>query len=155
MQNLVSMNLTSDQLTAVDSALESLETSLAAMVSLSPAQRRSVPRMGDKSEAFCRQTLLLLGQNPQVVTPNLGLPDAESDLATLDALRPRLLRLARLTARGSDTEMALGSDVMAAALEGYALLKVSGRNQSLEGLRASLGSRFAKRSRTTPEAKAA
>jgi hypothetical protein len=110
--------------------------------------------MGDKSEAFCRQALSLLGQNPQVVNPGLGLPEAESDLATLDALRPRLQRLARLSARASDTEVALGSDIMSTALQGYALLKVSGRNQSLEGLRASLGSRFAKKPRST-EAQAA
>ena len=154
MQNLVSMNLSADQLAAVDAALSALESNLAEMVSLTPKQRRTVPRMGDKSEAFCRQALSLLGQNPQVVNPSLGLPEAESDLATLDALRPRLQRLARLSARGSDTEMALGSDIMSASLQGYALLKVSGRNQSLEGLRTSLGSRFAKKSRT-PEVKAA
>ena len=112
MQNLVSMNLSSDQLAAVDAALTALESNLAEMVSLTPKQRRTVPRMGDKSEAFCRQALSLLGQNPQVVNPSLGLPEAESDLATLDALRPRLQRLARLSARGSDTEMALGSDIM-------------------------------------------
>jgi hypothetical protein len=153
-QNLVSMNLTNDQLTAVDAALTALETNLSGMVALSPEQRRSVPRMGDKSEAFCRQTLSLLEQNPQVVNPNLGLEEAQGDLTTLDALRPRLQRLARLSERGSDTEMALGSDVMAAALHGYALLKVSGRNQGLEALRASLGTRFAKRPRV-PEAKAA
>jgi hypothetical protein len=153
-QNLVSMNLTSDQLAAVDAALVALETNLAGMVSLSPQQRRRVPRMGDKSEAFCRQTLSLLGQNPQVVNPGLGLPEAELDLATLDALRPRMQRLARLSARASDTEVALGSDIMSTALQGYALLKVSGRNQSLEGLRASLGSRFAKKPRST-EAQAA
>ena len=154
MQNLVSMNLSSDQLAAVDAALSALESNLSEMVSLTPKQRRTVPRMGDKSEAFCRQALSLLGQNPQVVNPSLGLPEAESDLATLDALRPRLQRLARLSARGSDTEMALGSDIMATSLQGYALLKVSGRNQSLEGLRASLGSRFAKKPRST-EAQAA
>ena len=154
MQNLVSMNLSSDQLAAVDAALSALESNLSEMVSLTPKQRRTVPRMGDKSEAFCRQALSLLGQNPQVVNPSLGLPEAESDLATLDALRPRLQRMGRLLQRGMDTEVALGSDVMAAALQGYALLKVSGRNQSLEGLRTSLGSRFAKKSRT-PEVKAA
>jgi len=153
-QNLVSMNLTNDQLTTVDAALEALETNLSAMVSLSPQQRRAVPRMGDKSEAFCRQTLSLLELNQQVVNPSLGLPEAQADLAALDALRPRLQRMGRLLQRGMDTEVALGSDVMAAALQGYALLKVSGRNQSLEGLRTSLGSRFAKKSRT-PEVKAA
>jgi hypothetical protein len=148
MQNLVSMVVSDDQFAAVDAALASLEANLSGMVSLSPEQRRSVPRMGGKSEAFCRQTLSLLGQNPQVVNPNLGLPDAASDLALLDALRPRLQRLERLHARGSDTQMALGSDVMATALHGYKLLKVSGNSQSLDGLRASLATRFTKRSRT-------
>ncbi len=124
------------------------------MVSLSPQQRRSVPRMGDKSESFCRQTLSLLGLNLQVVNPSLGLEGAEADLATLDALRPRLQRLGRLSKRGSDTAIALGSDVMSTALQGNALLKVSGRNQSLEELRAPLGSRFAKKPRI-PEMKAA
>src|SRR5690606_9168466 len=109
---------------AVDAALEALESNLAGMVSLSPQQRRTVPRLGDTSEAFCRQALSLLGQNPQVVNPGLGLPEAEADLATLDALRPRLQRLERLWARASDTEVALGSDIMSTALQGYALLKV-------------------------------
>lgn len=36
---------------------------------------------------------------------------------------------------------------MSCALEGYALLKVSGKNQGLEGLRRELSGRFAKRSR--------
>jgi hypothetical protein len=155
MQNLVSMNLTSDQLTAVDAALESLETNLSGLVALTASQRRSVPRMGGKSEAFCRQALSLLVQNPQVVNPNLGLEGAMADLEALDVLRPRLQRLSRLAERGSDTEVALGSDVMATALHGYGLLKLSGRDQGLEALRESLGSRFVKKPRTTPEAKAA
>lgn len=33
---------------------------------------------------------------------------------------------------------------MRCALDGYALLKVSGRNQGLEGLRRDLGTRFSK-----------
>jgi hypothetical protein len=44
---------------------------------------------------------------------------------------------------------------MATALHGYGLLKLSGRDQGLEALRESLGSRFVKKPRTTPEAKAA
>ncbi len=155
MQNLVSMNLTSDQLTAVDAALDALETNLSGLVALTASQRRSVPRMGGKSEAFCRQALSLLVQNPQVVNPNLGLEGAMADLEALDVLRPRLQRLSRLAERGSDTEVALGSDVMATALHGYGLLKLSGRDQGLEALRESLGSRFVKKPRTTPEAKAA
>lgn len=42
---------------------------------------------------------------------------------------------------------------MSIALEGYGLLKVSGRNQGLEGLRKELSSRFARQpSRPAPAA---
>jgi len=109
----------------------------------------------DAAGMYCRQALSLLVQNPQVVNPNLGLEGAMADLEALDVLRPRLQRLSRLAEKGSDTEVALGSDVMATALHGYGLLKLSGRDQGLEALRLSLGSRFVKKPRTTPEAKAA
>ena len=106
-----------------------------------------MPKMGEKSETFCRQTLSLLEQNPQVVPPSVVVADAKADLVALDQWRPRMLRLQRLGERAADTGTALGSDVMATALQGYALLKVVGKNQGLEGLRQSLGTRFRRSSR--------
>jgi hypothetical protein len=53
----------------------------------------------------------------------------------------------------ADTEMALGAELMTTSLQGYALLKVSGKNQSRDGLRDSLGARFSRRPRQeTPKA---
>jgi hypothetical protein len=146
-QNLLSLQLNTAQLAEVDAALTALETALGGLIALTPDQRRGLVRMGPKSEAFCRQTLTVLGQNPQVIPPSLSLPEAQADLSTIDALRPRLARLQRLTERAEATDEALGSDVMSFALEGYALLKLSGRNQGLEGLRRELSGRFAKGSR--------
>ena len=73
----------------------------------------------------------------------------------MDRLRPRLVRLARLSERASDTDAALGSDVMDVALQGYSLLKVTGRTEGLTALRKELGSRFAKSPRKPKEAKTA
>lgn len=146
-QNLLSLQLNTAQLAEVDAALTALETVLGGLIALTPDQRRGLVRMGPKSEAFCRQTLTVLGQNPQVIPPSLSLPEAQADLSTIDALRPRLARLQRLTERAEATDEALGSDVMSFALEGYALLKLSGKNQGLEGLRRELSGRFAKGSR--------
>ena len=151
-QNLVTLNLTDAQVTAVNTALTELETQLAGLISLSAPAKRSVQRMGQKSEAFCRQTLRVLGENPQVVPPNVSLADGLADLTALDALRPIMVRLSRLNDRASDTETALGSDVMAVALRGYSLLKLTGRSEGLAPLRAQLGSRFAKTARQTPPA---
>lgn len=146
-QNLVSLNLTDAQLLAIDKDLSDLETQLTGLIAMNAVQRKSLARMGDKSESFCRQTLNVLAQNPQVVPPSIGLQEALADLQALDRLRPRLQRLLRLAERATDTEVALGSDVMNVALQGYALLKVAGRNQGLEGLRKELGTRFAKPAR--------
>ena len=146
-QNLMSLALSADDLEAVDAALSALEARLAGLVALQPDERRGLTKMGDKSEAFCRQTLTVLAQNLQVIPPSFDLVEARADLAAVDVLRPRLARLRRLTERAEDSEMALGSDVMIASLEGYALLKVSGRNQGLEGLRQALSARFGKTAR--------
>ena len=50
--------------------------------------------------------------------------------------------------RGEDTEILLGSDIFSAALEGYALLKVSGKNHGLEDLRKGLSARFGRARRS-------
>ena len=81
MQNLVSLNLTADDLAALDGALATVESLLGRGVALSAQQRRDLYKMGDKSEAFCRQSLRLLANNPQVVPPGLGLEEAQADLA--------------------------------------------------------------------------
>lgn len=147
-QNLISLNLSEADLMAVDSALAVLEEKLSGLISLSPDQIRGLSKMGDKSEAFCRQTLTLLAQNPGVIPPNFDFAEAQRDLANLDALRGRFVRLRRLTEKAGNSEIALGSDIMNAALEGYALLKVAGEGQGIEALRQGISARFTRRSRS-------
>jgi len=142
-QNLVSIVFDTARLTAIDAALTALETELAELVALPADQRRDLFKMGDKSEVFCRSTLTVLSQNPKIVNEGLGLPEALADMAALDALRPRLTRLRLLLDRGTDTETALGADIFATVLEGYGLLKVSGKSHGLEREFKALGrSRF-------------
>ena len=125
-QNLMSLALSADDLDAIDAALATLEARLTGLVALQPDERRGLTKMGDKSEAFCRQTLAAMAAQPQCVPPDFGLESALADLAAADRLHPRLLRLRRLSERAEDSEMALGCDVMVAALQGHALLKAAG-----------------------------
>jgi hypothetical protein len=150
-QNIISLVLTDAQIKASMDALTALEGALTGLISLEAEERRRLTKMGQKSEVFCRQAISVLALNPQIVPPSLHVADAQADLLALDKLRPVLDRLQKLAERGSDTEIALGSDVMDVALEGYGLLKVSGKNQGLDGLRKELSSRWSK-SRRTPEA---
>lgn len=155
MTNLATLNLTDAQLSAIDTAIAELETQLSGLVALTNVDKRRAAKLGEKSEHFCRQTLQMLAENPQVVPPNLDLADAMADLKARDLLRPRLMRLTRLLERGNDTDFALGSDAMTAALRGYGLLKsVSGR-EGLDQLKSGLGTRFSKSRRKSPEDKKA
>jgi hypothetical protein len=122
----VSLAFAAEDLDAVDAALATLEARLSALISLRPDMQREWARMGAKSEAFCRQTLAALAAQPQRVPSEFDLERVQADLAAADALHPRLLRLRRLTERAEDSEMALGCDVMVAALQGHALLAAAG-----------------------------
>ena len=149
-QNIATLNLTDAQLAAVDAALTELETQLAGLIALPPVQKRGLRKMGEKSEAFCRQALRVLEQNPQLVPPNVLAADAIGDLAAIDKLRPRMTRLSRLSERASDTDIALGSDVMTTALQVYGLLKLTGAGEGLEAMRRDLGTRFERGPKMAP-----
>ena len=146
-QNLVSLEFSAAQLEAVDAALAVLEENLAELVTLTAEQRRKALKMGDGSEVFCRQTELVLRQNAGMVPADFELAELQQDIATLDALRPRLQRLRTLTDRADDTELALGSDILSASLDGYALTKVIGQGTGLDTLTAAMKTRLARKPR--------
>lgn len=153
-QNRIALQWDVELLNALDNLIASLEGQLTDLIGLSPDERRELTKMGNKSEAFCRQAVTVLSENAQVLPRNFDVDAYRVDLVALDALRPRLSRMQRLYERMADSEMALGSDLMVASLEGYALLKVAGRGEGLDALRQSLGARFDRRRRQEPEAAA-
>ena len=144
-QNLISLNFTAEDIVAIDAAITTLEAKFAPLIELSVDERHGLNKMGDKSEAACRQTLIVLAHNRQILPPGFDLAEAEGDLAALDKLRPFFARLRQLAAKADDTEMALGSDVLSAALEGYALAKAAGKGAALDALREAMSSRYSRR----------
>jgi hypothetical protein len=144
-QNLISMVFSTDDLAAIDAAVATLEEKLARLVELSIDERRELNKMGDKSEAACRQTLVVLAQNPQILPPNFDLAEAQRDLVALDQLRPLAVRIRQLANKIDDSEMALGSDILSSALEGYALAKAVGKGAALDAMRESMAQRYGHR----------
>ena len=150
-QNLVSLNLTDEQIAAALAGLQQVEAALPGLIALESGERRGMMLLGPRSEPFARQTLRVLAQNPGIVPPSLNLTDAQADLAALDKLTPVLERLQKLAARVDDTVAALGSDVMDVALEGYGQIKLSGGAHGLDDLRKELSGRFTKSRRKVAE----
>ena len=150
-QNRIAVTFADTALQNIDTAINSLEQEFAGLIGLSPDERRDLTKMGAKSEAFCRQAVNVLSEHSGVLPRNFDLAGYVGDLAALDQLRPRAVRLRRLLERVADSEMALGSDLMTASLEGYAHLKVAGRGEGLDELRKMLSVRFSRRSASPAE----
>ncbi|MBC7700119.1 hypothetical protein [Aquabacterium sp.] len=148
-QNLISLTLTEADHAAIADALSTLESKLSGLISLSTDERRSLNKMGEKSETFCRRTLVAMSENPGLIPADVDVAEAQRDMAQFDALRPHIARLTKLLGRAEDSEMALGSDAMVTALEGYALLKVLGKGSGLDALRRDMSVRFNRKARAT------
>ncbi len=131
----MSLAFAAEDLQAVDAALDALESRLSMLISLRPDIQPGLARMGEKSEAFCRRMLAAMAAQPQMMVPEFDLAAAQADLAAADALHPRFVRLRRLAERAEDTELALGSDVMVAALQGHAWLETADCAQETAELR--------------------
>ena len=142
-QNYVSQHYSPEQWAQVDEALASLVRTLdPLLIALSADQRQQAVKMGDGSEPFCRKALEVIRANPTLVPGNFDVAEFARDLETHDALNLRLNHLSRLLERAQHTEMAVGSDAMVSALEGYRYLKTSGKHEGVEALSKLLGKRF-------------
>src|SRR6185312_6223654 len=86
------------------------------------------------------------GQEPSGGAAEPGPGRGPARPARAGIVRPVLLDLEQLVERLRDTETALGSDLMDTAVQGYSLLKHTGRNQGLDNLVKDLGVRFFRRS---------
>lgn len=156
-QDLISLGISEADWTAIDAALTTLETKLGdKLLDLTVDQRKSLTKMGDKSEAFCRQALIIGRQNAGKLPTDTAsdLTAEEADLADLDKLRPRLARIAAIAEKADDSEVAIGSDIMVFSLGLYGVLKALGAGAGLDDLRSQMGARFARGPRAAKTAAA-
>ena len=149
-QNIVSISLSGDDITAIRSMLAGLEEKLKAMVELTADQRVSLLRMGARSEAFVRHTLDTLEQDPDILPRSFDLEEMQRDLKALDDLRPIFSRLRQLGGRAADTERALGSDLYSAALAAYRFAKAADGSAVADALREHGAERFASTGKRSP-----
>lgn len=150
-QNLVDLQINLATIEQLEAAIVQMETSLAGLISLTPDQRRELTKMGEKSEAFCRAALNVAQQHIGIMARDFDLEGFQRDQQALDLLRPRILHIAHLYQRMIDTEMALGSDLMAASLEVYGAVKGSGKGKSLDEARRNLAGRWRVKQRESEE----
>lgn len=149
-QNLVSAALSKEDGAAAMAALEIIRQKMPFLMGLDPDARRSLPRMGDRSESFVRKCQEIANQNPGMLPRTFDLDEFNRDVALAEAIFPISQALDQLSELVNDTETAVRSDAYTAALTVYQSAKLAGKGSGLDGALDDLGRRFAHKSGALP-----
>lgn len=146
--NRISASLSQADRDAVMKAIATIRDKLPFLVDLTTEERRSLPKMGDKSRAFVSKALEVATQNQDFLPRSFDLEEMRRDVEMFEALYPLLLSLNQLQELMDDTYVAFGSEAYAAALLVYNYAKASGKGAGLDAVVDEMGRRFARKSRS-------
>ncbi len=142
--NKLDVIVTAEQATGITTAMASLYTAMPFLVSLTTADRRRLPKLGDKSEGFVRQAHQIVRDYVDVLPMGLSLPAMDRDATIRDLLLPVHQQLSQVLSMVNDTITLAGSDLMEASHIVYRALQSHGEEAGLRVVRDELGRRFAR-----------
>jgi len=133
-------------------ALATIKEKLPFLIDISPEQRCSLPKMGDKSRAFVNMAVEVAAQNPDFLPRSFDVDEVRRDVALVEALQPIAFALTQLHELVDDTLLAAGSEAYTAALTIYNYARNSGKGQALDTVVDEMSRRFARKARSaTPK----
>ena len=147
--NRVSATLSEADQQAVLAAINTIRQKLPFLIDLTPEQRRSLPKMGDKSRAFVGKALAIAQHNSNFLPRSFSVEEMERDVGLIESLQPIMVSLTRLFEQLEDTFTEAGSEAYSAALVVYQYGRTSSDGESLESLLDDMAQRFARKSRNT------
>jgi hypothetical protein len=147
--NRISATFTLTEQQAVLAAIAIIYEKLSFLVGLTPEQRRSLCRMGDKTRAFVDKAVELATQNTELMPRCLDIDEMRRDLELVESLYPVLLSITQLQELIEDTYLLAGSEAYAAARMAYNSARANGRNAGLNATVDQMGRRFERKSRKT------
>lgn len=150
----ISASLSAADRFAVMDAVATIKEKLPFLVDLSTADRKTLPKMGDKSRAFVSKALEVASQNPEFLPRSFDIEELRKDVQLFESLYPLLLMMTQLQELLDDTCLAVGSEAYAAALQVYTYAKASGNVAGLDALVGEMGQRFARKPRKPKAAEA-
>ncbi|MBW4630425.1 MAG: hypothetical protein KME30_00540 [Iphinoe sp. HA4291-MV1] len=146
-ENRISASLSQTDRQAVMQAIASIREKLPFLIGLTIEERKSLPKLGDKSRAFVAKALEVATQNPDFLPRSFDLSEMRRDVELFEALYPVLLSLTQLQELVNDTVMAVGSEAYAAGLMVYNYAKANGKGTGLDAVVDDMGRRFTRKSR--------
>ena len=154
-QNLISIEITEENLMEINNAINVLKTLLLPVLkALKPEERLELAKMGDKTIAFVNKSHDHANINPELVPPHLDMVEFRKDVKAVNDLTPIQAALQQLADMINDTILMAGSDAFKGALLFYEMVKSANKtNEPKAGtIYEDLSPRFpAKRKAKTPK----
>ena len=119
MDNRIDTAFTDAQQVAASKALDDLAAALPFLHDLSPEDRKTLYKLGDKSRTLVDQALIVAQQHTDALPRSFDVEQYERDVALYRALEPLYMRLMNLFERVEDTRMLVGAEAMEAARAVY------------------------------------
>jgi len=148
--NRISATLSQADQQAVLAAVNTIREKLHFLIDLTPEERRTLLKMGDKSRGFVTQALTVAEQNEDILPRSFDVAEMRKDVALLAALSPIMASLSQLSELVEDTYMAVGSEAYASSLLVYQFARSAGKGAALDNALDPLGQPFARKSRSAP-----
>nr|WP_321358424.1 hypothetical protein [uncultured Draconibacterium sp.] len=124
MEDRFSFELNEEEQGDVNNALRTLISVLGPkLMTLTPDERKELPKMGDKSVAFVEKAIEYAQEYPQYMPGFIDVPEAALDFTAVKTIRGIYTQLQRLTGELEDSMLLAGSEAYSSALSVYKVLK--------------------------------
>ena len=146
MDNKISLDISPATLTTVSTALGTVKQSLSFLQSLTPDDRHSLPKMGDKTLAFVKKAYEYAKLNPTLVPSYISVDEMRKDIETVEKLHSVYVLINELESRLDDSMLLAGSEAYMAALSFYTSVKAAAKSNipASKPIADDLGARFVK-----------
>lgn len=125
--NRVSAVLSSEDITEVLASVNAIRAKLPFLVTLSPQERREMPKMGDKSIGFDDKCRTYMASNPEFIPGFVNLDEVAKDRELRSQLMRILAELGALTDSLDDTLRVVSSEAWMADLAYYQAVREATR----------------------------
>ena len=145
-KNLINAQVPEAELAKIQEKLREIRELLAPyLVTLTLEDRKSLPKMSDKTLAFVSKTAEYGKSNPKLIPPMMEAEELGKDFTLNQSLQPVYNSLKQLVDNLSDTLMLSGHEAYAQALLYYASVKMAAKlgDQDAKSIQEDLGKRFA------------
>lgn len=144
LKNNVSIVINDEAMKNIQAGLDMIHSNLPNLITLTPEQRRTLPKMGDKTQAFVSKSIDYARQNPDVLPKYLDINEYTKDVEAYNRLFQIAAPTQKLVEEVDDTMLLVGSEAYTASLAFYSALKtaIAAGEVGLKGVYDDLSARF-------------